>query len=67
MATNAIPANLDAYEAEIPFRGSIVTSVPRIEPTVDADLDDGCGAAQGILIGLLLCAPFWVGILAMLF
>jgi len=35
--------------------------------TLDADIDDGRGAARGILVGLLLCVPFWVGVYAMLF
>jgi hypothetical protein len=55
-------------EAEIPFRVSVVTSVPRMEATsLDTDFRNGCDAAQGILLGLLLCAPFWVGVYVMLF
>ena len=34
---------------------------------LDADIGDGCGAARGILFGLLLCVPFWVGVYLMLF
>ena len=42
-----------------------VTSVPRIKATsLHADSVDGCGAARGILFGLLLCASFWVGALS---
>jgi hypothetical protein len=42
--------------------------VPRIEPTSpDTGIDDGRGAARGILFGLLLCAPFWVGVYALFF
>jgi hypothetical protein len=67
MATSPMSAHRVA-EATIPFRVSVVTSVPRIEPTtLDADIDDGCGAARGIFFGLLLCVPFWVGVYAMLF
>jgi hypothetical protein len=34
--------------------------------TLDADIDDGRGAVRGILVGLLLSVPFWVGVYAML-
>ena len=55
-------------EAEIPVRVSVVTSVPRLEATsLDTDFRNGCAAAQGILFGLLLCVPFWVGVYVMLF
>ena len=66
MATSPMPA----YRAAdaIPFRGSAVTAVPRMTATtLDADIDDGLGAARGMLVGLLPCAPFWVGVYAMLF
>ena len=54
-------------EAKIRSRVSIVTRVSRSEPTtLDADIDDGCGAAQGILFALLLCTPFWVAVYVML-
>jgi len=67
MATSPMSAYRHA-EAKIPFRVSLVTSTPRMEPTNrDIDMDDGRGAARGILFGLLLCAPFWVGVYAMLF
>jgi hypothetical protein len=67
MATSPVLA-YQAAEAKIPFRVRVITSVPRIEPTtLDADIDDGCGAARGIPFGLLLCAPFWVGLYAILF
>lgn len=62
---------LSAYrvtEAKTPFRIHLVTSVPRIEATSpDTDIDDGRGPARGILFALLLCAPFWAGVYAMLF
>jgi len=65
MATSPMSAYRLA-EAKIPFR--VVTSVPRTEPTnPDTDMDHGCGAARGILFGLLLCVPFWVGVYAMVF
>jgi hypothetical protein len=67
MATSPMSAYRVA-EATIPVRVSVVTFVPRIEPTtLDADIDDGCGAARGILFGVLLCAPFWVGVSLMVF
>jgi len=67
MATRSMPT-YGAADAEIPFRGSAVTSVPRMTATtLDADHDDESGAARGILVGLVLCAPFWVGVYAMLF
>jgi hypothetical protein len=67
MATSPVSAYRVA-EAKIPFRITVVTSAPRIEPTpLDADTDDGRGAARGILFGVLLCSPFWVGVYAMLF
>jgi hypothetical protein len=54
--------------AKIPFRVSAVTSVPRIDPTSPhTHIDDGRSPARGILFGLLLCVPFWVGVLAILF
>ena len=66
MATSPMPA-YRATDAEIPFRRSAVTSVPRMTATaLDADIDDGRGAARGILVGLLLSVPFWVGVYAML-
>ena len=67
MATSPMSAYRVA-EAEIPFRVSAVASVPRMRATtLDADIDDGSGAARGILFGLLLCGPFWVGVYVMLF
>jgi hypothetical protein len=67
MATSPMSADR-AAEVKTPFRVSVITSVPRIKPTtLDADINDGCGAARGILFGLLLCTPFWVGLYAMLF
>ena len=67
MATSTMPA-YRAADAEIPFRGSAVTSLPRMTATtLDAAIDDGLDAARGILVGLLLCAPFWAGVYAMLF
>ena len=56
MATSPISAYRVAPE-EIPFRVNVVTSMPR-----DADSDDGYSPARGILVGLLLCVPFWVGV-----
>jgi hypothetical protein len=68
MATGAMSAYRVDHESQIPFRSDVVTSVPRIEPTSsDTGIDDGRGAARGILFALLLCAPFWVGVCAMLF
>jgi hypothetical protein len=62
MAAYPTPVFGAAYEAKIPFGGNVVKSVPRMEATrFDADIGDGCGAARGILFGLLLCTPFWVG------
>jgi hypothetical protein len=67
MATKAMSAYRGA-EVKTPFRVSVITSVPRSEPTtLDADIDDGCGAARGILFALLLGAPFWVGLYAIIF
>ena len=66
VATSPMSASRVA-EAGIPFRVTAIESVARIEPTLDADIDDRCGAARGLLFGLLLCAPFWVGVYAMLF
>ena len=68
MATDAMSAYRVARESQIPLRVNVVTSVPRIESTSPtAGIDDGCGAARGSLVGLLLCAPFWFGVYAMLF
>jgi len=68
MATGAMSAYRVAHESEIPSRVSVVISVPRIEPTSpDTGIDEGRGAARGILFGLLLCAPFWVGVYALFF
>ena len=68
MANSPMAAYRAVDESQIPFRVSVVTSVPRIEPrSPDNDIDDGRGAARGILVGLLLCVPFWVGVYAMLF
>jgi hypothetical protein len=68
MSTGAISTYRVAHESQIPFGVNVVTSVPRIESTgPDARIDDGCGAARGIFFGLLLCAPFWVGVYVMLF
>ena len=68
MATGAMSAYQVAHESQILFRVNVVTSVPRIERTSsDTGIDDGRGAARGILVALLLCAPFWVGVYAMLF
>ena len=66
MATSPMRA-YRAADAEIPFRGRSLTAVPRMTATtLDADIDDGRGAARGILVGLLLSVPFWVGVYAML-
>ena len=55
-------------ETGIPFKVSVITAGPIIEPTIsDTNIDDGRSAARGILFGVLLCAPFWVGVYAMLF
>ncbi len=68
MATGAMSAYRVAHESQIPLRVSVVISVPRIEATSsETGIDDGRGAARGILVGLLLCAPFWVGVYALLF
>ena len=67
MATSPMSAYRVA-EAKFPFRVSVMTSVPLIERTrPDTDIEDGRGAARGILFGLLLCVPFWVGVFAVLF
>ena len=56
-----------AHEAKITCQRG-VKSVPRIAPiSLHADSVDGCCAARGILFGLLLCAPFWVGLYLMVF
>ena len=63
MATYRTPAYGAAYEAKIPSGVNVAKFVPRMEATgLDADIGDGCGAARGILFGLLLCTPFWVGV-----
>ena len=55
-------------EAERPFQVRVVTSVPRMEATsLDTDFRTGGDVAQGIVLGLLLCAPFWVGVYVMVF
>ena len=67
MATSPLPA-YRAAEAKMPLQVGGITSVPRIEPMIlDGDCYAGCDAARGILFGLLLCVPFWVGIYSMLF
>jgi hypothetical protein len=68
MAASPAPVHRVAHEAKILWRVSGVKSVPRMEATsLDADFRNGSDAAQGILFGLLLCAPFWVGVYAILF
>jgi len=67
MATSPMAA-YRVVEEQIPSKISLGTSVPRIEVTTpDTGIDDGLGAARGILVGLVLCVPFWVGVYAMLF
>ena len=67
MATSPMSAYRVA-EAEILFQVRFMTAVPVIEPTNRAsDIEDGRGAARGILIGLVLCVPFWVGVYSLLF
>jgi hypothetical protein len=59
---------VSSRRGEVSFRVSVMTSVPLIEPTrPDIDIEDGRGGAKGILFGLLLCEPFWVGVYALLF
>ena len=66
MAASLAPVYRVAHEAKTLCRVGAVTSVPRITATsLHADTVDRCGAARGILFGLLLCAPFWVGIYLM--
>ena len=68
MAARPTPLFRFAHEAKMALRVSVVTSVPRMEATrLDDDLVDPLRAAQGILFGLLLCSPVWVGVCAMLF
>ena len=31
------------------------------------EVDDPCAPARGILLSLVLCAPFWIGVYVMLF
>ena len=67
MATTSM-SSYRAHEAEIPFRVTVITSVPRIEATgFDAEIVDPLAAARGILLGLLLCVPFWVGVYLLIF
>lgn len=68
MAASLAPVYRVAHEAKTFCRVSGVTSVPGITATnLRADIVDGGGAARGILFGLLLCAPFWVGVSLMVF
>jgi hypothetical protein len=68
MAANPAPAYRAAYDAKIPFRLSVVKSESRMDATIrPSDIDEALGAARGILFGLLLCAPFWVGLFVVLF
>ena len=69
MATSPLaPYRVADDESQIRLQVSVVTSALRIESmTPDADFEDGRGAARGILVGLLLSVPFWVGVYAMLF
>jgi hypothetical protein len=68
MAASLAPVYRVAHEAKIHCRVSGVTSVPRTKATsLHAEIEDRCGAARGILFGLLLCAPFWVGVYLMVF
>jgi hypothetical protein len=68
MAARPTPVYRPAHEAEMFFRLGVVTTVPRREATrLDDDIANRLGAAGGILFGVLLCSPFWVGVYAMLF
>ena len=62
MAASPAPVYRVAHEAKILWR---VSGVPRIKAT--SLHADECGAARGILFGLLLCAPFWVGVYLLVF
>ena len=67
MATSPMSAYRVA-EAKFSFRVSVMTWVALIEPTSpETDIEDGRGAARGILVGLVLCVPFWVGVYSLLF
>jgi hypothetical protein len=67
MATSPMAAYRGADESQTPFRINVVGPIPRVEQkTPDTDSEAGRGAAQGIVVALFLCVPFWVGVYVML-
>jgi hypothetical protein len=68
-ATSSAAVSFEAYPrvdrpASVGDAHSIMPAVGhRSEPSVP---DDPSGTARGVLVALLLCAPFWAGVLIIL-
>ena len=57
---------LDSNTNVVRHRVVVVPHPTAAAPPFDGE-EDPCGAARGMLIGLALCTPFWVGVYQLLF
>ena len=56
------------YDADAPVIRHVRTVAARIESGDRfGEANNSSAPARGILVGLILCAPFWIGLYVMLF
>jgi hypothetical protein len=54
--------DLDVPELLDSRHGDVLASIAVLDPCEESEDDDRLSPARGILVALLLCAPFWLGV-----
>ncbi len=66
-----VAAPAQVYQSFSETDALVIRHVGRVVAHIEAgdrsEAADLCAPAQGILLGLVLCAPFWIGLSVMLF
>ena len=69
---NLVAAPAHAYQSFYDADAPVIRHVPKVAAHIEAgdwseEAIDSSAPARGILVGLVLCAPFWIGLSVMLF
>ena len=67
-----VAAPAQAYQSFSDADAPVIRHVGKVAAHIEAgdrseEATDLCAPARGILVGLALCAPFWIGLYVMLF
>ena len=67
LAAIPVHSHQSFYDADVRVTRN-VSEVAHVEAVDGSEVAiNSCGPARGILLGFILCAPFWIGLYVMLF